>query len=233
MSCLLQMTMCQKLSHTKQKYIYFLIDYLTWQTFSFKDAAPIFPFTSTWEETLSFKPTDSTYRDEDRAVVTHAHERRTTDPFLFDGWPMTFEQHYNMLTSGLGVSVPVCTSCFSSVLQASVSASCLGVLDPWGLGGLSGVRSPWTSLLTESWEVPTGAEDVLGPGFSLSLSLLTDPTYKMWDYLRWLNKVWSINFNIILLLGCEDSDRICFWRTWDFLTNTFTSEVTPLWRFCS
>lgn len=63
--------MCQKLSRTKQKI--YTIYYLTWQTFSFKDVAPIFPFTSTWEERLSFKPADCTFRDEERAVVTHAH----------------------------------------------------------------------------------------------------------------------------------------------------------------
>lgn len=34
---------------------------LTWQTLSFKDAAPILPFTSTCEDRLSFQPAGSTY----------------------------------------------------------------------------------------------------------------------------------------------------------------------------
>lgn len=88
-----------------------------------------------------------------------------------------------MRTSGLGVSVPVCASCFSSVSQASssTSASCLGVLDSRGLEGLSEVRSSRRSLLSECWGAGTGAgaEDVLDTGFSF----FRDPTYPMSDFI--------------------------------------------------
>lgn len=71
----------------------------------------------------------------------------------------------NMHTSNFGVSVPVSMLCFSSVLQASISASCLSVLDPRGVFGLS---PPGTSLFSECWE----AEDGLGA----DLSFFTYPT---------------------------------------------------------
>lgn len=61
-----------------------------------------------------------------------------------------------MLTSDLGVSVPVCTFCFVSVLQGSHSGSCLGVLHLRGLG----------DLLSEGLEAAAGTEGALGAGFS-------------------------------------------------------------------
>lgn len=91
-----------------------------------------------------------------------------------------------MHTSGLGVSVPVCKVCFSSVLQASTSvASCLGVLDPRGLEGLFGAGTTGRSLLSECWGEAAGAEDVLGAGFSF----FTNPTYQMGNFIMfgWLN----------------------------------------------
>lgn len=78
-----------------------------------------------------------------------------------------------MCTSGLGISVPVCTFCFSSVLQASVAASCFGVLGPRGLRGLFGVSPLRTSVPSECWEAAAGAEDVLATDFSF----FTDPTF--------------------------------------------------------
>lgn len=56
---------------------------LTWQTFSFKDVAPIFPFTSTWEERLSFKATGSTYRDEEKDIITQPHLWRKCNRVFF------------------------------------------------------------------------------------------------------------------------------------------------------
>lgn len=103
-------------------------------------------------------------------------DARTQIILISDGCPMTLiAEQYHIHTSGLGVSVPVCTFCFSSVLQASISASCLGVLGSRGLGGLFGVRPPRRSLLSECWEAAAGAEDVLGTGFSFR----RDPTYPM------------------------------------------------------
>lgn len=88
-----------------------------------------------------------------------------------------------MRTSGLGVSVPVCASCVSSVSQgsSSTSASCFGVLDPRGLGGLSEVRSSRRSLLSECWGAGAGtsAEDVPGTCFSF----FRDPTYPVSDFI--------------------------------------------------
>lgn len=70
-------------------------------------------------------------------------------------------QQHKLHTSALGVSVPV--FCFSSGLQVSISASCLGVLDPLGLG----------DLLSGCLEAAAGEEDVPDTGFSF----LTDPSY--------------------------------------------------------
>lgn len=74
---------------------------------------------------------------------------------------------HDIHTSALGVSVPV--FCFSSVLQASTSASCLGVLDPLGLGDLlsGGLEA------AEAAEAAAGGEDVLNMG----LSFFTNPNY--------------------------------------------------------
>lgn len=71
---------------------------------------------------------------------------------------------HDIHTSALGVSVPV--FCFSSVLQASTSASCLGVLDPLGLGDL-------LSGGLEAAEAAAGGENVLNMG----LSFFTNPNY--------------------------------------------------------
>lgn len=107
--------------------------------------------------------------------------------------PRQGRRQYNMHTSGLGVSVPVWTYGFSSVPQDSMSASCRGVLDSWGLGGWFGASS--RSLLSESWEAAAGAEDVLGAG----LSFFTDPTCPMGEFscvsthppYAWFDQMWE------------------------------------------
>lgn len=79
------------------------------------------------------------------------------------------EQH---ATSGLGVSVPVCAFGFSSVLQASISTSCLGVSDICGLG----------DLLFECLLAAAGVADGPGPGFSF----LADAHYPTQDLVEFI-----------------------------------------------
>lgn len=52
---------------------FFLVDDLTWQTFSLRDVAPNFDFTSKWKEKSSLRPTGFTYRVEKGDTVTLAH----------------------------------------------------------------------------------------------------------------------------------------------------------------
>lgn len=96
-----------------------------------------------------------------------------------------------MRTSTLGVAVPVCRFSGSSVLQDSISTSCLGVIALWGLGDLFGEKSSRRSLLSEWWAAATVAEDVLGTGFSF----FRDPIYPKRDFSRFKGSLSITPFN--------------------------------------